>query len=113
MSGGAVQTTGNPYDLAIQGEGFFQIGEGTPTAGALTHADVLHPRRQLLDELRGLPDDPGRPVCARLALDAAGNPTGTESAIQIPTGATGFAIDQSGGVSYVDPGTLTRVTPSA
>ena len=31
MSGGAVQTTGNPLDVAIQGEGFFQIGEGTPT----------------------------------------------------------------------------------
>ena len=27
MSGGAVQTTGNPLDVAIQGDGFFQIGE--------------------------------------------------------------------------------------
>ena len=27
MTGGAVQTTGNPYDVAIQGEGFFQIGD--------------------------------------------------------------------------------------
>src|SRR5262245_37058260 len=30
MTGGAVQTTGNPLDVAIQGDGFFQIGEGTP-----------------------------------------------------------------------------------
>ena len=30
-------------------------------------------------------------------------PTSTSSAIKIPAGATGVAIDQSGGVSYVDP----------
>ena len=34
MTGGAVQTTGNPLDVAIQGDGFFQIGSGAPTAGA-------------------------------------------------------------------------------
>src|SRR3954470_614247 len=32
MSGGAVQTTGNPLDVAIQGEGFFQVAKGDPTA---------------------------------------------------------------------------------
>src|SRR3954464_13364100 len=32
MTSGAVQTTGNPLDVAIQGDGFFQIGEGNPTA---------------------------------------------------------------------------------
>ena len=53
MTGGAVQTTGNPLDVAIQGDGFFQIGEGTPTAGDIAdHADRLHARRQLLDQLR-------------------------------------------------------------
>ena len=30
MTGGAVQTTGNPLDVAIQGDGFFQIGYGRP-----------------------------------------------------------------------------------
>ena len=30
MSGGARQTTGNPLDVAIDGDGFFQIGEGSP-----------------------------------------------------------------------------------
>src|SRR4051794_40129911 len=30
MSTGATQTTGNPYDVAIQGDGFFQIGTGAP-----------------------------------------------------------------------------------
>ena len=44
MSGGAIQTTGNPYDVAIQGEGFFQIGEGTPTAGALNLTPTAYTR---------------------------------------------------------------------
>src|ERR1700759_4141120 len=30
MTGGAVQTTGNPLDVAIQGDGFFEVGEGGP-----------------------------------------------------------------------------------
>ena len=33
MTGGAVQTTGNPLDVAIQGDGFFQIADGSPAAG--------------------------------------------------------------------------------
>src|SRR3954447_664066 len=31
MTSGAVQTTGNPLDVAIQGEGFFQLAEGAPS----------------------------------------------------------------------------------
>src|SRR5690349_14215670 len=31
MSGGSSQPTGNPLDVSISGEGFFQIGEGNPT----------------------------------------------------------------------------------
>src|ERR671928_338582 len=34
MTGGAVQTTGNPLDVAIQGDGLFEIGEGNPTGPA-------------------------------------------------------------------------------
>ena len=30
MTGGAVQTTGNPLDVAIQGDGFFQVAAGRP-----------------------------------------------------------------------------------
>ena len=33
MSGGAVQATGNALDLAIQGDGWFRTGPGTPTPG--------------------------------------------------------------------------------
>ena len=112
MSGGATQTTGNVYDVAIQGEGFFQLGQGTPTAGAMNLAPTAYTRAGnfAMSSQGFLTTQTGQYVLG-FALDGAGNPTGTETAIQVPPGATGFAIDQSGGVSYVDPGTLTRVTP--
>ena len=58
----------------------------------------------------GLPDHADRPVRA----SATRQPHAADAdrvAIQIPAGATGVAIDQSGGVSYIDPATGTRVTP--
>src|SRR4051794_12180171 len=33
MGGGAFQSTGNALDVAIQGEGWFRVGQGAPTAG--------------------------------------------------------------------------------
>src|SRR5213596_98916 len=36
MSSGAVQATGNALDVAVQGDGWFRTGPGTPTAGAPT-----------------------------------------------------------------------------
>ena len=37
LGAGAMQPTGNPFDLAIGGEGFFAIAEGT--------GDILYPQR--------------------------------------------------------------------
>ena len=56
----------------------------------------------------GLPDHADRPVRRRLTSRRRAPPT---IAIQIPAGATGVAIDQTGGVSYIDPVSQTRVTP--
>src|ERR1700750_411535 len=44
MTGGAVQTTGNPLDVAIQGDGFFEVGEGSPTAAAPTLTPTSYTR---------------------------------------------------------------------
>ena len=110
MTGGAVQTTGNPLDVAIQGDGFFQIGDGRPDRRRRPdHRHRLHPRGQLLDQLAGLPDHADRPVRARLR-PAAGAPRPPDVAIKVPAGATGVAIDQSGGVSYIDPATRHRAS---
>jgi flagellar hook protein FlgE len=109
MTGGAVQTTGNPLDVAIQGEGFFQIGQGDPTNPIAPTAYTRAGNFSINSE-GWLATQTGQYVLG-YAVDAAGNAAGPERAILIPPGATGVAIDQSGGVSYIDPATQTRVTP--
>jgi flagellar hook protein FlgE len=110
MTGGAVQTTGNPLDVAIQGDGFFEIAQGNPTAASpgLTPTEYTRAGNFSVNSQGYLTTQGGGYVCGY----TNGTPAGTsEVAIQIPAGATGVAIDQSGGVSYVDPATNTRVTP--
>src|SRR4051794_20590440 len=112
MTSGAVQPTGNPLDVAIDGDGFFQIGGGTPTAGNSPITPVAYTRAGnfSINSKGYLTTQSGDYVCG-YQLDASGNPITTEVAIQIPPGASGVAIDKSGGVSYVDPVSQTRVTP--
>ena len=111
MTGGAIQTTGNPLDVAIQGDGFFQIGEGAPTGAnsPITPTAYTRAGNFSINTAGYLTTQTGQYV-DRLRADAAGDPITTDVAIKIPAGATGVAIDQNGGVSYVDPGTQTRVT---
>src|SRR3954470_6863435 len=43
MTGGSLQSTGNPYDVAIQGPGFFRVATSTvtpPTPNALSATDA-------------------------------------------------------------------------
>jgi flagellar hook protein FlgE len=110
MTGGAVQTTGNPLDVAIQGDGFFQIGEGTP-AGAQSAINPTAYTRAGNFSINAdgyLTTQTGQYVLGYYQIPAQ---VATEVAVQIPAGATGVAIDASGGVSYIDPATQTRVTP--
>jgi flagellar hook protein FlgE len=110
MTGGARQTTGNPLDVAIDGDGFFQIGTGEPDNDQYPIAATKYTRAGNFSiSTEGyLTTQTGEYVIGYHQPQAA-NPDGV--AIKIPPGATGVAIDQSGGVSYVDPGTNTRVTP--
>jgi flagellar hook protein FlgE len=109
MSSGATQTTGSPYDVAIQGDGFFQIGDGAPSGPASAIAPTAYTRAGNFAISSGfLTTKDGQYV---LGYAQPSTPASTEVAIQIPAGATGMAIDGSGGVSYVDPATSTRVTP--
>ena len=112
MTSGAVQTTGNPLDVAIQGDGFFQIGTGAPTGtnSPITPTAYTRAGNFSISNAGYLTTQTGQYVCG-YALDAGGNPIATEVAIKVPAGATGVAIDQSGGVSYIDPVSQTRVTP--
>ena len=110
MTGGARQTTGNPLDVAIDGDGFFQIGEGAPTTDQSPIAATSWTRAGNFSiSTEGfLTTQTGQYVIGYHQPQAA-NPDGV--AIKVPEGATGVAIDQTGGVSYIDPDTNTRVTP--
>ncbi len=107
MTSGAVQTTGNPLDVAIQGDGFFQIGDGAPAGAASPITPTAYTRAGnfSLNSQGYLTTQDGSYVLGR-AMPAGA----VDVAIQVPAGATGVAIDQSGGVSWIDPGTGTRVT---
>src|SRR5689334_18143535 len=110
MTSGAVQTTGNPLDVAIQGDGFFEIGPGAPTgpASAITPTAYTRAGNFTVNSQGYLTTQTGEYV---LGYAQPTTPASTEVAIQIPAGASGIAVDQSGGVSYIDPTTNTRVTP--
>jgi flagellar hook protein FlgE len=107
MQAGAVQSTGNALDLAIQGDGFFrvvsdgtQLGTGTPNylytrAGNFT-----------TDANGDLVTSSGDYVVG-YTVDASGNPqvgTATETKITIPPGSQSVTVGQDGSVSVVDSG---------
>jgi flagellar hook protein FlgE len=109
MTGGTRQTTGNALDVAIEGEGFFQLATGAPTGAAspLTPTSYTRAGNFSVNSEGYMTTQTGQFVVG-FQMPVGANPPGV--AIQIPAGATGIAIDQSGGVSYVDPGTSLRVT---
>jgi flagellar hook protein FlgE len=107
MTGGAVQTTGNPLDVAIQGDGFFEVGEGNPaTAGDVKTSMYTRAGNFAINTAGYLTTQGGQYVMGY----AMPGGTGPAVPIQVPTTGTGVAIDQSGGVSWVDPTTNTRTT---
>jgi flagellar hook protein FlgE len=110
MTGGAVQTTGNPLDVAIQGDGFFEIGPGAPSGPNSPITPIAYTRAgNFTINSEGYVTTQGGEYVSGYAQPSS--PTSQTVAIQVPPNASGFAIDQSGGVSYVDPTTNTRVTP--
>ena len=111
MGGGALQTTGNVLDVAIQGEGWFRVGQGTAPAvpGQIEYTRAGNFSRNdqgyLVTAGRLLRRRQGR----RRRLRATPI-TAADSLINIPTGATNVAIAQDGSVSYVPLGGGARVT---
>ena len=114
MSSGALQSTGNVLDVAIQGEGWFRVGQGTAPAvpGNIQYTRAGNFSRNDQGYLvtqdgyyvvgKGVTTAPGPPVTY--------SPAATDSLINIPTGATNVAIAQDGSVSYVPIGGGPRVT---
>jgi flagellar hook protein FlgE len=96
MTGGSFQPTGNPLDVAIQGDGWFQV-----TMGAATDPTQYNYTRAGNFRV----DDQGRLVTAEgyfvVGRNAATNAT---EYITVDPQATGVAIGSDGAVSYVPAG---------
>jgi flagellar hook protein FlgE len=105
MGGGALQTTGNTFDVAISGDGWFRIGSSTapavPTAVQYSRAGNFTTNDQGY-----LTTQEGLYVIGRTAPAGAG----TDALIQIPPAAGNISIGQDGSVSYQPTGGGARVT---
>jgi flagellar hook protein FlgE len=107
MTGGALQATGNPLDLAIQGEGFFRVAQGTPPAVPAAGTEQFTRAGNFTTNTSGyLMTQEGFYVMGRSAPGVAG----TDQYLQIPTGGTNVAIGQDGSVSYIPNGGGARTT---
>ena len=102
MGSGALQTTGNVLDVAIQGEGWFRVA-GTPGGGNLQYTRAGNFTRNANGDL--VTQD-GYFVQGSATAGGAG-PYGP---INIANGATNVAIGQDGSVSYDPAGGGARVT---
>jgi flagellar hook protein FlgE len=105
MSGGAVQTTGNTFDVAISGEGWFRIGSSTapavPTAIQYSRAGNF-----TTNSAGYMTTQEGMFVIGRTAPGTAG----TDTLLQIPPGSGNISIGQDGSVSYQPSGGGPRLT---
>jgi flagellar hook protein FlgE len=105
MSGGAIQTTGNTFDVAISGEGWFRVG--TSTAPAVPTAIQYSRAGNFTTNNAGyLATQEGLFVIGRTAPGGAG----TDTLINIPPGSGNISVGQDGSVSYQPAGGGPRLT---
>src|SRR5690349_5968031 len=102
MTGGALQTTGNPLDVAISGEGWFRVG---PSSGGTPAAPALPTGIQYSRAGNFTTNDQGFLVTSDGLYVIGKNPTATgpgptDQLINIPPGSTNIQIAQDGAVSY-------------
>ena len=111
MTGGALQSTGNPLDVAIQGEGFFAVAQAVVTSPATgipagTSAQYTRAGNFTTNTDGYLLTQEGFYVLGRTAA-AAGAP---DTLLRVPPGGTNVAIGQDGSVSYIPAGGGARTT---
>lgn len=101
MTSGAIQSTGNPLDLAIQGEGWFRVAQAAG-GGGFTTPLFTRAGNFTTDETGTLVTQDGYYVLGH-AYNAGTSTYGTTDAkLTVPAGAKSIAIDQNGILSYVD-----------
>jgi flagellar hook protein FlgE len=114
MVGGALQTTGNPLDVAINGEGWFRVGAsngGTPAAPTLPTAFQYSRAGNFTTNDNGfITTADGLYVVGRnYNVGPPPGPGATDQLLQVPTGSTNLSIGQDGSVSYQPAGGGARV----
>ena len=114
MTEGSFQSTNNPLDVAIEGNGFLRVGAGSPPAGEPytkgVPAKVQYTRAgDLTTNTNGfLTTQSGEYVIGRNAVATEGEvgttyaPGTEDSYIRIPPGAINVSIGQDGSVAYTD-----------
>ncbi len=114
MSEGSFQTTNNPLDVAIEGNGFLRVGPGAPKEAELTKGLPAAPNYTRAGDLTTdaggyLTTQSGEYVIGRNAVVVTETATGDtyepgkeDSYIRIPPGASNVTIGQDGAVSYTN-----------
>lgn len=110
MTAGGVASTGNATDVAIQGKGFLQVANGTPSN--LTQTSPVTGTQPQYTRAGDLTFNPQGFLCTQTGQYVLGYPAnangsinlagGSNNAIYVPTGSTGIAIGKDGSVSYID-----------
>jgi flagellar hook protein FlgE len=113
MTAGAVQTTGNALDVAIQGDGFFRIvPDPTQLAGGTPDYMYTRAGNFTTDANGDLVTVDGNYVVG-YTFDSSGNPqvgSANETKITIPAGSQSVTVAQDGTVSVTDSaGNVTKV----
>jgi flagellar hook protein FlgE len=107
MQSGAIQSTGNPLDCAIQGDGMFRITDDPTGFG-----NILYTRAGNFNtDAAGNLVTPEGYYVVGFTLDSTGAPTTTQTTINIPPGTKSVTIGQDGVVTTVDSAGV--VTPVA
>jgi flagellar hook protein FlgE len=106
MTGGALQTTGNPLDVAISGSGWFRVGNSTAPAVPTT-IEYTRAGNFTTNDGGYLTTQDGEYVIGRSPA-AGGGPSTTDALIQIPPGSSDVSVGQDGSVSYIPPGGGTK-----
>jgi flagellar hook protein FlgE len=112
MTNGAFQVTGSPLDIAIQGEGWFRVGRGTPTAGnpqagtpATNSMEYTRAGNFTLNDQGYLITQDGLYVVG--SDQPVGAPGSNPAYIHVPVGSTDVAVGADGSVTFVPPAAYT------
>ncbi|MDX6728313.1 MAG: flagellar hook protein FlgE [Baekduia sp.] len=116
MGEGSLQATGNPLDVAIQGDGWFQVGLGDPepagggTPASPTDMNFTRAGNFIRNDKGYLTTSEGYYVMADPTTTGTNARTGAAAGpyIEIPDGATSVAVGADGNVTYLPAGGGTR-----